>query len=565
MTGSIRLGTRASRLALAQANEVAAALRAAHPGLRAEIVTITTSGDRSPDAPIPGLGGKGAFTREIEQALLDHRIDVAVHSLKDLPVAQPAGLVLAAVPRRAEPHDVFVTVSESARARLREGALRVGTSSPRRAAELLRTHPGVTVVPMRGNVPTRLRKLEQGEADALVLAAAGLARLGIAGPPPWIDAIRADLMMPAPGQGAIGLQARAGDAATLALVDTINHPESRACCEAERAFLAAMGGDCALPLGALAIVWSGTLHLRGRVLGADGSLTGEGAVEGSMDEAAALGRALAKLIGTPIAAAAIMPCAASPDPAPARPRAVVTRDEDIDGPLCRALLARGIEPRPLPLVRHAPPEDLAALQRAAADAARYDAVIITSARAADALANAHADGRLPDGAHFVCVGAETAARVHARGGSVDFAAEGASNRALLREWAGVTGIEGKHLFFPRSEQADPAVAASLREAGATVDEITAYRTLPGTDSNRAAVRAILAGGGGAEAVLFASASAAKALEPVVARGGVRVLSIGPGTTEALRARGIIPDAEATERSFDGLAEACRRLLESATP
>jgi hydroxymethylbilane synthase len=258
----LRIGTRRSRLALAQAEEVAYHL--ALLGAETELVPIVTSGDRGVSSVGAAGGLKGLFVAEIVRALQREEVDLAVHSAKDLPSRDPDGVAIAAVPERADPFDVLVTRGEA----LVEGAV-VGTSSLRRRAQLIRSRPELRLVPIRGNVDTRLAKLEAGDVDGLVLAAAGLARLGIstghAMPFPL------DEMVPAPGQGALAVQARVDDAATLEVVRRLDHPRSRLALEAERGVVAALGGDCSLPLGAYAEERDGAVRLLAVVIRPDGA------------------------------------------------------------------------------------------------------------------------------------------------------------------------------------------------------------------------------------------------------------------------------------------------------
>ncbi|HEX9235919.1 MAG TPA: hydroxymethylbilane synthase, partial [Actinomycetota bacterium] len=239
----VRIGTRRSPLALAQAEEVAARLRGL--GIEAELVPMVTSGDKGASPQTGPAGVKGLFVHEIVRALRGGDVDVAVHSAKDLPSEDPPGVVVAAVPERADPFDVLVT---------RKGDLepggRVGTSSLRRRAQLARARPGLSICELRGNVDTRLRKLAAGEVDGVILAAAGLARLGIT--PPQSIPLPLEDMVPAPGQGALAVQARAGDGVVIELLGRIDHAPSRTAFEAERAVMVALGGGCALPLGAYA-------------------------------------------------------------------------------------------------------------------------------------------------------------------------------------------------------------------------------------------------------------------------------------------------------------------------
>jgi hydroxymethylbilane synthase len=259
---TLRIGTRRSPLALAQAEEVRS--RLSERGVDSEIVPMSTSGDEgapSVDAP---AGLKGLFVDTILDALERDEIDVAVHSAKDLPAEDDDGLVIAAVPLRANPADVLVLRD----ATLRTGAV-IGTSSIRRRAQLLRAFPGVTVNDLRGNVDTRLRKVTEGVVDAAVLALAGLTRLGVT--PPHSAPLGLDVMVPAPGQGALALQTREDDLATLTAVAPLDHAESRAAFEAERSLMWRIGGSCALPLGALATVDGARIEMLAVVISPDGS------------------------------------------------------------------------------------------------------------------------------------------------------------------------------------------------------------------------------------------------------------------------------------------------------
>jgi hydroxymethylbilane synthase len=271
----LRIGTRRSRLALAQAGEIAE--RLARTGIESEVVPMTTSGDRgSPVAESPA-GMKGLFVAEIVRALQAREIDVAVHSAKDLPAADDEGVVVEAVPPRADPSDLLVTRDPS----LRAGAL-VGTSSLRRRAQLLALRPELRIVEIRGNVDRRLRKLEDGEVDGVVLAAAGIARLGVATPSSEVLAI-----VPAPGQGCLAVQARAEDDATREAVASLDDPDSRVAFDAERSVMARLGGGCALPLGALATVTGNTVRLVALVADPDGSRIVRAESEASTAEDAA--------------------------------------------------------------------------------------------------------------------------------------------------------------------------------------------------------------------------------------------------------------------------------------
>ena len=265
----LRLATRRSALALAQSRWVAGELQRLSPGLEVELVEVVTQGDRIQDVSLAEIGGKGLFVSEVEQLLLDGRAELAVHSLKDVPAELAPGLVLGAVPEREDARDVLVTAEGDALDDLEVGA-KVGTNSLRRSLQLGFQRNDLQYAMLRGNVDTRLRKLAAGEYRAIVLAAAGLRRLGLFDRPLWPMPV--ELSVPAVGQGALAIEARADDAVTMGVLARFDHAESRACVEAERAFLAALGGDCHTPLaGHARLLDDGRrLHFEGWVGAADG-------------------------------------------------------------------------------------------------------------------------------------------------------------------------------------------------------------------------------------------------------------------------------------------------------
>ena len=287
----LRIGTRGSPLALAQAEELKRRLAAAHASLAAssaiDIVAIRTSGDRAGERPLAEEGGKGLFTKEIEEALLDRRIDVAIHSMKDMLATLPNGLVIAACLPREDPRDALLSPRASSLTALAKGA-RLGTSSLRRKALALHARPDLKIVPLRGNVGTRLAKLTAGDADATILAVAGLKRLGLA------DKITATLppneMLPAPAQGILAIEIRDGNERARDLLAPLDHAETTACAAAERAFLAALDGSCRTPIAALATVASGRLTLDAAIVSPDGSKLHRTRRDGAAADAAALGR-----------------------------------------------------------------------------------------------------------------------------------------------------------------------------------------------------------------------------------------------------------------------------------
>jgi hydroxymethylbilane synthase len=284
----LRIGSRGSPLALTQACEVRDRLAAAHrlDAKRIEIVVIRTSGDMIQDRPLADAGGKGLFTKEIEDALLAGRIDLAVHSAKDVPSFLPRGLVLSAYMPREDPRDVFISRKAKTLGDLAPGAV-VGTASPRRQAMVLRARPDVKVVSLRGNVETRLRKIDDGVADATVLALAGLKRLGLTGAAATILSV--EEFLPPAGQGAIVVETREDDATTSELIAAIDDADTATALAAERAFLAILDGTCRTPIAGHATIVGGQLQFRGMILKPDGSEFFETSRSGEKNAAADLG------------------------------------------------------------------------------------------------------------------------------------------------------------------------------------------------------------------------------------------------------------------------------------
>ncbi len=287
----IVIATRESRLALWQAEHVKARLEALYPGCKVELLGMTTRGDQILDRPLAKVGGKGLFVKELETALLDGRADIAVHSMKDVPMQMGEEFALACISEREVPLDAFVSNRYDSLADMPPGAV-VGTSSLRRESQLHAQYPHLGVTSLRGNLDTRLRKLDEGQYDAIILAAAGLTRLGLK------ERIRsvlpAEISLPAAGQGALGIECLAGRAELLRWLQPLNDADTAACVLAERAVARALAGSCEVPLGAYAEVRGGKLWLRGFVARPDGSLIVRSEREGAVGDAEPLGRALAE-------------------------------------------------------------------------------------------------------------------------------------------------------------------------------------------------------------------------------------------------------------------------------
>lgn len=291
MKAQIIIGTRGSKLALWQADYVEQRLREEYPGLQVTQKRISTKGDRILDVPLAKIGGKGLFTKELEEEMLSGSIDLAVHSLKDMPAKVPDGLMIAAVTKRLDPGDALVSNRFSSFSELPQGA-RVGTSSLRRRAQLLCARPDLTMIDLRGNVNTRLRKLDEGEYDAIVLAVAGLKRLGFA------DRIREVLpqtmVLPAVGQGALAIETRADDKETRDMLAFLRDDETICCAEAERSFLARVEGGCQVPVGVYATAEGDDLKIEAVIASLDGRRSYRGTVNGAKADAAKLGKGLAE-------------------------------------------------------------------------------------------------------------------------------------------------------------------------------------------------------------------------------------------------------------------------------
>jgi len=564
----VRIGTRGSTLALAQAGLVARALAA--QGRPHRIVVIETAGDRR---AADTAWGEGAFVAAIEQALLDGRVDVAVHSAKDVPTAEDDRLRIVAYLPRADPRDALVVRARGARsiAALPGGAV-VGTDSPRRAGFLRAARPDLVVRPLHGNVDTRLRRLDAGEADALVLAIAGLERLGRA------DRISAPLdaasMPPAPGQGAIAVQVRRNDAPMLAIGAALDDPRTRVAVRAERELLRATGGGCRSPVGALATWRGGRLRIEAAITDEAGTRvvaeTIETEPETADTEARALGARLASefAAGTssrPADRASSRPAdRASSGPAPAaRPAVLVTRGAGQAHALAAALRAEGLEPLAVPAIEMSILAPNPELDEALLGARPGDWVIATSANAARAAAASVARIGLPGGVRWAAVGDATRRTLEAAGVAAAWTPARSDAAALAAE---LPVAPGNRVVWPRGSLADGTVATGLRARGATVVEVVAYRTVEAPPGSRDLLVAALARNPPPVAVLFASGSAVRGtlalasadLRPQVLQ--IPAICLGPQTAAVARDQGFQVAAVADARDARALAELAGRFV-----
>jgi hydroxymethylbilane synthase len=290
-TEMLRIATRKSPLALWQAEHVRTRLQEVHPGLRVELVTMSTQGDRVLDSPLAKIGGKGLFVKELEQGMLEGRADIAVHSMKDVPIEFPHGLGIGAILEREDPQDAFVSNRFGSIDELPQGA-RVGTSSLRRQCQLRAWRPDLQLLDLRGNVNTRLGRLDLGDYDAIVLACAGLKRLGMASR--ITRALTPEELLPAIGQGVIGIECRLEDQPVRQLIESLEHGPTRIRVQAERAFNATLAGGCQAPVAGFSLLNDGLLELRGLVGRPDGSEIVRGQISGPAQDAETLGRELAE-------------------------------------------------------------------------------------------------------------------------------------------------------------------------------------------------------------------------------------------------------------------------------
>ena len=529
MTRTLRIGTRGSQLALVQANWVAA--RLAEHDVPTELVIIRTEGD---DRPVDTAWGEGAFVGRIVAALLDGSVDVAVHSAKDVPTDEEPGLTIAAYPPREDPRDALVCRARGTTlATLPEGA-RVGTDSPRRAAFLRALRPDLELHPLHGNVDTRLAKLDRGDSDALVLAVAGLVRLGRAD---RIDEILPiDLVACAPGQGSLAVQVRAGDAEAVTAVALLDDPATRAAVEAERALLSATGGGCRSPVGALGRVEGNGIDLlaaaertwrpapAARLAGTVTPVVRLRASAPAVDNLA-LARALAARI------VALRE----------RPRVLTLRPDEQAGPLLRSLADAGIDATSVPAIEIAPAPPGGALETAIATAEAGQRIVVTSPNGARAVLDALARLSIPAGRFSWAAVGEATRQVLARSDAGDpFVPSRADGRTLASE---LPMQPGQTILVARGDLADPSLPDALRARGATVTEAIAYRTMEAPARSRARLHAALAEGP-VDAVVVTSGSTARGLLALATDDDTRVtlrstpvIAIGEPSASAARDAG----------------------------
>ena len=549
----VAIGSRGSALALAQATLVHDALE--RVGESSRIVIIQTEGDRrAPDT----AWGEGAFVAAIEQALLAGRVDLAVHSAKDVPTEEDPRLRIAAYLPRADPRDALVVRADAPDRRLDDlpSGSRVGTDSPRRTGFLLARRPDLAVHPLHGNVDTRLRRLDSGETDALVLASAGLDRIGLGDR--IAERLDPEVLPPAPGQGAIALQVRADDARMLVLLAGIDDRPTRLAVDVERAFLSASGGGCRAPIGALATIDSNELGLLGGYARPDGSVAVHGHRRGPVAAGQALGRELAAELETSSRVRGFDQDAWRSR----RRRVIVTRAAEQAGELVSALRGAGLDPVPIPTiaVEFDPPGG--ALDAAAGLLHTYAWVVITSANGARAILKAATRIRTELWApSWAAIGPASRGVLELEGIEVNFQPSPSNAIAMA---AGLPVRLGDRVLVVRGDLVGADLAVALRTRGAEVDDVVAYRTQEAPEGSRLVLRRAVSAGP-MDAVVFTSGSTVRGLVALGRDETIDVLSIpsvciGPETADAARAAGFRVLAASTEPDVSALATATAQAL-----
>jgi hydroxymethylbilane synthase len=519
-------------LALIQANLVVDAFR--RSGQASHVAIIETDGDRrAPDT----AWGEGAFVAAIEQALLDGRVDVAVHSAKDVPTDGDSRLRIGAYLPRADPRDALVVRADATARQLDDLPVgsRVGTDSPRRTGFILARRPDLRVHPLHGNVDTRLRRLDTGETDALVLACAGLDRLGLAGR--IVQRLDPDVVPPAPGQGAIAVQIRCDDPRLSVLAGAIDDRQTRILVETERSFLEAFGGGCRTPIGALATISNGELELLGGVATADGSRAQLLRRHGSTESGSRLAGEVARSLG----AAAPVPARIQVNPieaTPKAPRVIVCRAADQAAELVLALRDAGLDPLPIPTIAVELEPAGGALDDAVRRLDRYTWVVITSTNSARAIVNAGARGVPAGRPRWAAIGQATGTVLEAAGIEVSLQPSQASGRTIAAE---LPVTPGERVLVVRGDLAGPDLGLALGARGALVDDVVAYRTREAHESSGRLLGQAVAEGPIA-ALVFTSGSTVRGLVSIATTQRLDVtripaVCIGPRTAAEARAAG----------------------------
>ena len=545
-----RIGTRGSDLARKQAKIVGDAIQRANPGAIYELVIIRTEGDERAGVEFSHFEGQGVFVRRIEAALLAGEVDVAVHSFKDMPSAPTPGLRIAAFPTREDPRDALVSRDAVSLARLGAGSV-VGTGSPRRQALLREARADLEVQGIRGNVDTRLRRVHDGEIDAVVVALAGLRRLGREGEA--TEPLDPLAFTPAVGQGILAVQVRAEDEPTARIVEAIDDPETRACALAERAVAAAVSAGCQTPLGAFGRIADGVLQLSACLAGGrDGQLI-RAEEEGPPEEA--------ESVGVRVGAALLQKMSgrrAKDRPLVGR-TVLVTRPAGQAARLVEALRAEGATTAELPVIAIEPPSSYEAMDEAIRRR-DYDWVVFTSANGVrffyDRLVALGESESWFATSRVAAIGPETAHSLTTVGVMPDLVPDEFVAEALVACLADAAPLHGRRVLLPRADIARDALAAGLAAAGASVHSVVAYRTVAASASLEIEQQLEA---GAIDAVSFTSSSTVRAFLAMLPSrqllSGVTLACIGPITARTLEEAGLQPTVVAETYTVSGLVRA----------
>ncbi len=564
------IGSRGSKLALWQSNWIKSRLEEAHPGLKVTIEIIRTTGDKLTEASLVKIGGKGVFTKEIEEALLDRRIGLAVHSLKGLPTTLPGGLGIAAITQREDVRDALIvagTYGKEVRSiRDLPAGARVGTSSLRRAAQLRHQRPDLQILELRGNVETRLRKLDEGQYDAIILASAGLIRLGYAD---RITAgIETDEMLPAVGQGALGIESRLDDDKTNRLLDMLNHWPTRHAVEAERAVLRRLGGGCAVPIAAHARPdedHHSEIILEALVSDVDGRQVIRHQISGDATKGDELGDQLAQTL-IKAGARDLLPRIGDDSVAPLTGcRIIITRAVKQSGELVNGLEALGAEIVHCPTIEIREPDDWTPLDQALLNLNIYDWLAFTSANSVEFFLkrlDERGHGRAELITHKVCaVGSKTAEKLARESLPVDLMPERFTADALVEEFLKKFGVgqrlRGSRMLMPASSISRDTIRANLAKIGVNVDVVEAYQTvLPSTSQEDIVAKLSFPP---ADYIVFTSPSTVANLATILDTDNLAtflhqtaVACIGPVTAEAAAEYGLHVKIQPDKHSSQGI-------------
>lgn len=546
------IGSRGSELALAQTNHMAECIRAAAPGTEVVVEIISTKGDKVTDTPLAKIGGKGLFTKELETALLDGSIDLAVHSLKDLPTELPAGLCLACVPAREDPRDALIAREGLTWKTLPHGA-RVGTSSLRRKVQLLAVRPDLEIRDLRGNVPTRISKLTTQGLDAIVLACAGLNRLGLAAH--ITHAMEPEAMLSAVGQGALGLETREDDAELREILSRLHDDTAHAEVRAERTLLNALGGGCQTPLAALARAHGNTLTLQACIASASGDQVLRLTISGNTADPEALGRAAAEQFLRDGARAIIQRAvniAVHGDKPLAGRKILVTRARKQAGGLAEELTTLGAEVITLPLI-----EIVAVTPPALPVPHAGDWVVFTSVNAVEHYLHCLDDPEVLHAADICAIGPGTLSALQQRGIPVTLTPRESVAESVIESMRVLEdGVAGKRFILPHGNLARSVIYDALSEAGAVVEEVVVYETVK-PEVPDAEIDAVLAAR--PDLVCLTSSSTATNLDALLGAERRAQLeesavyaSIGPITTHTAEALGMRVALTAEHHDIPGL-------------